>query len=91
MPSDGLRFVVWGFCGRSEEEWLDLEAQKMMQKLQSLWDAGTAVTFGLICPPSSNDKISALATFDLLLRKWLTEFKILFINKEETFSAIISA
>jgi len=57
------------FCGRSEEEQLELEAREMMQKLQSLWDSGTAVTFRLICPPSSNDKISALATFDLLLRK----------------------
>jgi len=58
-----------GFCDRSEEEQLELEAEEMMRKLQSLWDAGTAVTFGLICPPGSNDKISALATFDLLLRK----------------------
>jgi len=58
-----------GFCDRSEEEQLQLEVQTMMQKLQSLWDSGTAVTFGLICPPSSNNKISALATFDLLLRK----------------------
>jgi hypothetical protein len=60
---------LWGFRDRSEEEQLDREAQEMMKKLQSLWDAGTAVTFGLICPPSSNDKISALVTFDLLLRK----------------------
>ena len=55
--------------GLSEEEQLNLKVQEMMQTLQSLWDAGTEVTFGLICPPSCTGRTSALATYDLLLRK----------------------
>jgi hypothetical protein len=59
---------VCGFCDRSKEQ-LALDAEAMMRKLQALWDAGSTVTFGLICPPSSNDRFSAMATFELLLSK----------------------
>jgi hypothetical protein len=57
-----------GFYVRSEEQ-LELDIVMMTQKLRSLWNAGIQVTFGLICPPASTDRITAMTTFELLLRK----------------------
>lgn len=51
---------------RSEEQ-LELDAAKMVQKLQPLWDAGSPVTFSRICPPGSTDRITAMENFELLL------------------------
>jgi hypothetical protein len=57
------------FYVRSDEQ-LKLDTVMMMQKLRALWDAGIQVTFGLICPPASTDRITAMITFELLLRKY---------------------
>ena len=65
---------MWGFYDRSEKQH-ELDAEAMLRKLRPLWDAGSPVTFSLICPPSSTDKITALMTFELLLSKYLTELK----------------
>jgi hypothetical protein len=59
-------------CGcyvRSEQQ-LELDTTLMMQKIRSLWDVGVEVTFSLICPPGSTDRITAMTTFELLLRKY---------------------
>jgi hypothetical protein len=63
---------VNGSCIRSEQQF-ELDATKMMQKLQSLWDEGVQVTFRLICPPGSTDRITAMKTLELLVCKYLTE------------------
>ncbi|XP_023705557.1 uncharacterized protein LOC111863446 [Cryptotermes secundus] len=51
---------------RSEQQ-LELDVKTMIQKLQPLWDEGVQVTFSLICPPGSTDRITAMITFELLL------------------------
>jgi hypothetical protein len=73
---------VCGFCVRSEQQ-LELGVKTMMQKLQPLWDEEIQVTFSLICPPGSTDRITAMITFELLLCKYLTELKMLFITAEK--------
>jgi hypothetical protein len=59
----------------------------MLQKLQPLWDEGVQVTFSLICPPGSTDRITAMITFELLLCKYLTELKMLFITEKKIAAA----